>query len=87
MENMEPEKKSHGALIGSIIVIVILIIGGLYIWQSKVKAPGTPVDTNQLPPATPTPIDTTSATDELNTLEQDLNSIDSTVDVDVNSIQ
>ena len=86
MENMEPEKKSHGALIGSIIVIIILIIGGLYIWQSKVKTPGTPVDTNQLPPATPTPIDT-SATDELNTLEQDLNSIDSTVDVDVNSIQ
>ena len=34
---MEPEKKSHGALIGAIIVIVILIIGGLYVWQTKVK--------------------------------------------------
>ena len=84
---MEPEKKSHGALIGSIIVIVILIIGGLYIWQSKVKAPATTVDTNQLPPATPTPIDTTSATDELNTLEQDLNSVNTDVGVDVNSVQ
>jgi len=80
---MEPEKKSHGALIGSIIIIIILIIGGLYIWQSKVKT----TDINQLPPATPTPIDSTDATDELNTLEQDLNSVDTDVDVDLNSIQ
>jgi len=79
---MEPEKKSHGALIGSIIIIIILIIGGLYIFQSKVK---TNTNTNQLPPETPTPIETTEG--ELNTLEQDLNSIDSNVDVDLNSIQ
>ncbi|MFA6524190.1 MAG: hypothetical protein WC264_02360 [Candidatus Paceibacterota bacterium] len=78
---MEPEKKSHGALIGSIIVIIILIIGGLYIWQSNAK------NTTNKPPETPTPIDTASVTDELNTLEQDLNSVDSTVDVDINSVQ
>ena len=34
---MEPEKKSNGALVGSIIIILILVIGGIYIWQSKVK--------------------------------------------------
>ena len=33
---MEPEKKTRGALIGSIIVIVILIIGGIYVWQNKI---------------------------------------------------
>ncbi len=33
----EETKKAHGALIGSIIIIVILIIGGFYVWQSKVK--------------------------------------------------
>jgi len=56
---MEPEKKSHGALIGSIIIIIILIIGGLYIWQSRVK---TTTNTNQLPPETPTPIDSSVST-------------------------
>jgi hypothetical protein len=34
---MEPEKKSNGALIGSVIIIIILIIGGIYVWQAKVK--------------------------------------------------
>jgi cell division protein FtsL len=34
---MEKEKKSHGALIGSIIVVVLLIIGGIYVWQTKIK--------------------------------------------------
>lgn len=33
---MEPQKKSNGALIGSIIVIVILIAGGVYFWMTKV---------------------------------------------------
>lgn len=31
------EEKSAGALIGSIIVIVILIVGGLYLWNSKMQ--------------------------------------------------
>jgi hypothetical protein len=34
---MKSEKKSNGALVGSIIIIIILVIGGIYIWQSKVK--------------------------------------------------
>ena len=32
-----PEEKSMGALIGSIIIIVILVIGGLYLWSSKMQ--------------------------------------------------
>ena len=73
---MEPEKKSHGAIIGSIIIIIILIIGGLYIWQSKVK---TAIEEKQ-PPATPTTIDP----NELNAIDQDLNTVDTDVDADVN---
>jgi len=34
---MEKEEKTNGALIGLIVIIIILIIGGIYIWQSKVK--------------------------------------------------
>lgn len=72
---MEPEKKSHGALIGSIIIIVILIIGGLYIWQSKVKN----AIEKKVPPATPTTIDP----NELNALDQDLNTVDTDIDADL----
>jgi len=74
---MEPEKKSHGALIGSIIIIIILIIGGLYIWQSKVK---NAIEKKQVPPATPITIDP----NELDNLEQDLGTVDTDIDADVN---
>ena len=41
---MEPQK-SNGALIGSVIIIVILIIGGIYLWQKTVKEkPAPPSD-------------------------------------------
>jgi heme/copper-type cytochrome/quinol oxidase subunit 4 len=38
MKRMESEKKSNGALVGSIIIIIILVIGGIYMWQSKIKS-------------------------------------------------
>jgi hypothetical protein len=39
---MEPEKKSNGALVGLIVIILILVIGGVYLWQkSEVEAPVT----------------------------------------------
>ena len=81
---METEKKSHGALIGSIIIIVILIIGGIYIWQSKVKTITMPkntenvIQTNEITPAD---------VNDLNVLDQDLNTTDTNTGVDVNSIQ
>jgi hypothetical protein len=31
---MEPEKKSNGALIGSIIILIILIVGGIYLFKN-----------------------------------------------------
>ena len=34
---MEPEKKSNGAFIGLIVIIIILILGGIYIWESNQK--------------------------------------------------
>lgn len=34
---MPPEQKSNGALIGSIVIIVILIIGGIYFWRQSMK--------------------------------------------------
>ena len=37
---MQPEieeKKSNGALVGSIIIVVILIIGAVYIWREEAR--------------------------------------------------
>jgi flagellar basal body-associated protein FliL len=34
---MEPEKKSNGAFIGLIIIILILVIGGIYLWMVNQK--------------------------------------------------
>ncbi len=37
MESNQPQQKSNGAFVGSIIIIVILIIGGIYFWQKSLK--------------------------------------------------
>ncbi len=77
---MEPEeKKSNGALIGSIIIIIILIVGGIYIWQSKVK---NTLEQKRIQFETVTPMDA----NELNALEQDINSTDTNVNIDLNTI-
>lgn len=41
------EHKSVGALIGSIIIVIILIIGGFYLWSTKVAPVTEPSMMNQ----------------------------------------
>ena len=75
---MDGDKKSNGTLVGVIIIIIILIIGAIYTWQTSVK------DLNNKA----TQEDTiTNNADELNTLEQDLNTADTDLNVDVNNLQ
>jgi len=33
---MENEKKTSGAFIGLVVIVIILVIGGIYIWKSKI---------------------------------------------------
>ena len=77
---METEKKPNGALIGSIIIIIILIVGGIYVWQSKIKnalqGKKTISEENVIP----------GDANELNALEQDLNTADTNIGVDANSV-
>ncbi|MCE9548933.1 hypothetical protein K8Q98_00835 [Candidatus Nomurabacteria bacterium] len=47
--NMVPEQKSNGALIGSMIIIIILIIGGIYLWKTEFKAKPMPVIPEETP--------------------------------------
>jgi uncharacterized protein HemX len=79
---MEPEKKSHGALIGSIIVIIILIIGGVYVWQMKVKQ----IKLEDKRIEMQAEAINAASLNELNTLEEDLNTTDTELDVNVDEI-
>lgn len=44
---METEKKSNGALFGSIVIIIILIIGGIYLFITKMQEIKNNQNTNQ----------------------------------------
>ena len=73
---MEPEKKSNGALVGLAIIIIILVVGGIYIWQSQ-KMPEVPAEFENI---------TTEDTSDLDTLEADLQTTDTETGVDVNTV-
>jgi len=61
---MEPEKKSNGAMVGLIVIIIILIVGGIYLWQNNMKKTGE--DTSGL----------NSINNEANTLDAEINNMD-----------
>ena len=69
---MEPEKKSNGALVGLVVIIIILVIGGIYLWQSNEKAEEKKGEIQSENVTSEDSID-------LDTLEQDLK----TTDIDV----
>ncbi|HXK35386.1 MAG TPA: hypothetical protein VJ103_02705 [Candidatus Paceibacterota bacterium] len=64
---MPEQKKSSGALIGTIIIILILIIGGIYFWKSSIKEAITGEVTEEN-------IETAGA-EELGNIDTDLNAL------------
>ena len=77
---MEQEKKSYGALIGSIIIIIILILGGVYVWQARIKS-------LQIQKQMQADALKAITSQELNKLQEDLNTTDTNVNVDVNTLK
>ncbi len=89
---MPPAPRSHlGTILGVVIVIVALVLGGLYLWgaslsdeqmQEEVAAPMTTEETTPIPPSPPDEIDTIEAElnmTDVNSLDQELNTIDSEI--------
>ena len=76
---MEPETKSNGAFIGLVVIIIILVIGGIYMWQSNKDALEKKQD-----PAEEVVTDQDSA--DLDALELDAGEIDVSTGVDVNAV-
>lgn len=67
---MEPENKTNGALIGSVIIVIILIVGGVYLFKKGAVAP-TPQTENDTADIME-PEDTSTSTE----IEAELNNID-----------
>ena len=75
---MEPEKKSSGALVGLIIIIIILVIGGIYMWQLNENAKKEIQFQNNTV--------TNEDSAELDTLDAELQTTDTNTVVDVNAV-
>jgi uncharacterized protein HemX len=77
---MEPDKKStSGALLGLIVIVIILVVGGIYVWQSKVKQ----MEQDKLQNSALTQEDTKA----LDALQQEAGAVNANVGVDVNSVK
>lgn len=77
---METEKKSNGALVGIVIVIIILVIGGIYMWMSNKNAAD---NTN-----TSIKTDTTTDSTELDALQKEIDTTNTDIDANtINSVQ
>ena len=72
---MEPEKRSAGALIGIIVIIILLIAGGIYVWNSKVETEMN----GQLGGEVVSPTDEA----ELDNLDQEMNSVNTDIEASV----
>ncbi len=67
MEPNQVQEKTNGALIGTIIIIIILIIGGLYMWKMSTKNATPATENNSVGQTSP---------DDTAKIQADLNSTD-----------
>jgi len=73
-----PKTKSTGAIVGSIIIIVILVIGGLYLWGKQItkvenQQATTPEQILSEPDQALDSLKNQSTSDEIKSIETDLN--------------
>ena len=79
----EPKKGGVGALIGSIIVILILVLGALYFWGGKLQQEEGELNFDESAAVNAV----AGASDELSDIEADLNAGDAlNLDEDLNAL-
>ena len=72
------EKSSRGPVLGTIIIVILIIIGGIYIITSRPSGEVTPTDQNNLgggepAPTSATPDNSQAAVAGISAVETDLN--------------
>ena len=76
-------------MIGSIIVVIIIIIGAIYFFANRTQTPIGP--NNQTPASESGPLDANqsalNSNDDLSAIESDLNVVSQEADVEVNAIE
>ncbi len=77
---MEPDKKTNGAFIGLIIIIVILIVGAIYIWITNKNSTDKIQNTEAR-----SEVGNNQAAAALDALDNDIGTTDTNVSSDVNS--
>ncbi len=81
----EPKKSGAGALIGSIIIILILVLGALYFWGGKLQTNDQEFNFDESSAAVN---GATSTSDEVSDIEADLNAGGTlNLDEDLNALQ
>ncbi|MFA5933874.1 MAG: hypothetical protein WC795_01470 [Candidatus Paceibacterota bacterium] len=74
MQNMNsmPEKKSRGPLVGSIVIIVLLIAGGIYFFMSQKQI----MDQNSEATPETDKLDIQSSSDDIDSIDADIKATD-----------
>ena len=83
------EKKPNGAMLGLIVIVIILIIGGIYIWQASVSKPSVenPIGTTEGTPSAQNQALTSQDASAVDALDQDAQKTDASTGVDVKAVQ
>jgi hypothetical protein len=84
MEPTTMEQKSNGALVGTIIIIVILILGGIYLWTSKVEPQ---MEENNNVEEVQNDALMLEAYTELESIDEDLSTMDTNVSTGIEAVQ
>lgn len=85
MEPNNTQEKSNGALIGLVIIIIILIIGGIYMWQTSKTTEEIPTEQLSETSAEGQALTSQDAA-ALDSLDQEAQSTDTSTGVDVNAV-
>ncbi|MBI4155947.1 MAG: hypothetical protein HY507_01805 [Candidatus Zambryskibacteria bacterium] len=81
---METQKSSIGSIIGTIIIIALIILGGLYFWGKRIEETKLTQDLTTSPTEMTVDnseaaiIKSTSSSDDLGSIEADLNNTNTT---------
>jgi multidrug resistance efflux pump len=77
MGSMEGEKKSSGAMVGLVVIIIILVVGVLYVWKAS-------KDTSDVIPVEDTPVADIApeVSADIENLDADLSDLDADLNLD-----
>ena len=70
--NMTPDKETKGPMVGIIIIIILLVVGGIYLWQSRTSPEVINITSTSTDPATQQ-LGTQSTSVNLEDIEGDIN--------------